>query len=261
MGHHLTPDLLPSDWRRHFRAGAIRQTAALCPGFLQANVAFIPAASADDFAAFLQANPAACPLLARGTAGVPRLPGLADADLRSDLPLYRHFRDGHPVARLPDITALWRDDLVPFAIGCSLSFESDLVAAGVTLRCHAPGVSCSAFDTLLPNRPAGPFGGNLVVSMRAIRAEQVPLAIAVTAAHPEAHGAPVHAGDPAAIGVNLQQPIDGLGLTDIQPGEVPVFWACGVTMERAIAAARLPFALTHAPGHMLITDLRAGAHG
>lgn len=250
--------MTPADWRARFRAGEVRQTAALCPGHAQANMAFIPKAHADDFEAFLRANPAACPLLARGRPGDPTLPGLGDFDLRHDLPLYRLFVDGAATERLPDIADQWRDDLVPFAIGCSLTFEADLVAAGVALRCHAPGVSCSAFDTSIPNTAAGPFGGTLVVTMRAIPAAQVPLAVAVTKAHPQAHGAPVHTGDPAAIGVDLSRPIDGLGLTDVLPGEVPVFWACGVTMERAIAAARLPFAITHAPGHMLITDRPAG---
>jgi uncharacterized protein YcsI (UPF0317 family) len=246
--------MTPAAWRARFRAGEVRQTAALCPGIMQANMAFIPEAHADTFEAFLHANPAACPLLARGRPGDPTLPALGDFDLRHDLPLYRLFQAGSAGAPLPDIGACWRPDLVAFAIGCSLSFEADLVAAGVSLRCHAPGVSCSAFDTTIANRTAGPFGGNLVVSMRAVQSGQVALATAVTRAHPQAHGAPVHAGDPARIGVDLTRPIDGLGLTDIRPGEVPVFWACGVTMERAIAAARLPFAITHAPGHMLITD-------
>lgn len=250
--------MTPAEWRARFRAGEVRQTAALCPGHAQANMAFIPQAHADDFEAFLRANPAACPLLARGRPGDPTLPGLGEFDLRHDLPLYRLFVDGAATERLPDIADYWRDDLVPFAIGCSLTFEADLVAAGVALRCHAPGVSCSAFDTSVLNDAAGPFGGTLVVTMRAIPAAQVPLAVAVTEAHPQAHGAPVHTGDPAAIGVDLSRPIDGLGLTDVLPGEVPVFWACGVTMERAIAAARLPFAITHAPGHMLITDRPAG---
>lgn len=246
--------MTPADWRARFRAGEVRQTAALCAGYMQANLALIPAAYADAFEAFLRANPAACPLLARGQAGDPHLPELGQIDLRHDLPLYRPFRDGVAHATVPDIAPLWTGDLTPFAIGCSLSFEADLVAAGVTLRCHGEGRSCSAFDTAIPNAPSGPFAGTLVVSMRAIPAAQVALATAVTAAHPEAHGAPVHAGDPAVIGVDLGRPIDGLGLTDVQPGEVPVFWACGVTLERAIASARLPFAITHAPGHMLITD-------
>ncbi|MDR0808778.1 MAG: DUF1445 domain-containing protein [Gemmobacter sp.] len=246
--------LTPAAWRARFRTGEVRQTAALCPGMAQANMAFIPADHADAFEDFLRANPAACPLLARGLPGDPALPVLGDFDLRRDLPLYRLFADGRPGALVCDIVAQWRSDLVAFAIGCSLSFEADLVAAGVGLRCHGPGVSCSAFDTGIPNHAAGPFGGNLVVSMRAVPEDQVPLVIRVTETHPQAHGAPVHVGDPAAIGVDLSRPIDGLGLTDIRPGEAPVFWACGVTMERAIAAARLPFAITHAPGHMLITD-------
>ncbi len=254
--------MTPGEWRARFRAGDIRQTAALASGHVQANIAILPAAYADDFEAFLRANPAACPLLARGAPGDPSLPSLGEPiDIRSDIPKYRVFRDGQPTEFATDITGLWRDDLVTFAIGCSLTFEADLVASGVVLRCYAPGVSCSAFDTGIANVAAGPFGGNLVVSMRAIRRDQLDRAIALTSAHPDAHGAPVHSGEPAAIGVDLRRPIDGLGLTDILDGEVPVFWACGVTMERAITSARLPFAITHAPGHMLITDRLAGSGG
>ncbi|PTX04802.1 D-glutamate cyclase family protein [Pararhodobacter aggregans] len=245
--------------RLEARAGRLNgPTGSMAPGLAQANLALIPARLADDFEAFLRANPAAFPLLARGRAGDPALPELgADIDLRTDLPRYRVFRDGGPVAMPTDITGLWRDDLTAFAIGCSLSFEADLVAAGVTLRCHAPGLTCSAFDTDLPLTPSGPFGGRLVVSMRAVPAAQVALAEAVTRAHPQSHGAPVHVGDPAAIGADLGRPIDGIGLTDIRPGEVPVFWACGVSLERAIAHAAPDLAITHAPGHMLITDLPA----
>jgi len=250
--------MTPAEWRARFRDGDVRQTAALCPGYTQANMAFIPAAFADDFEAFLRANSGACPLLARGAAGVPELPELGDFDLRSDLPLYRLFEDGTAGERVPDVFDRWRDDLVAFAIGCSLTFEADLVSAGVALRCYGPGVSCSAFDTNIANVSSGPFGGSLVVSMRAIQAGQVEQTFAVTRAHPDSHGAPIHAGDPFEIGVDLNKPIDGLGLHDIREGEVPVFWACGVTMERAITSARLPFAITHAPGHMLITDRFGG---
>ncbi|WP_323022995.1 D-glutamate cyclase family protein [Pararhodobacter sp.] len=243
--------------RLEARAGRLSgPTGSMAPGLAQANLALIPARLAEDFEAFLRANPAAFPLLARGRAGDPTLPELgADIDLRTDLPRYRVFRDGAPVAMPTDITDLWRDDLTAFAIGCSLSFEADLVAAGVTLRCHAPGLTCSAFDTDLPLTPSGPFGGRLVVSMRAVPAGQVALAEAVTRAHPQSHGAPVHVGDPVVIGADLGRPIDGIGLTDIRPGEVPVFWACGVSLERAIAHAAPDLAITHAPGHMLITDL------
>ncbi|MCC5969223.1 MAG: DUF1445 domain-containing protein [Pararhodobacter sp.] len=243
------------------RAGKLTgPTCAVAPGLVQANLALIPAALADPFEGFLRVNPAAFPLLARGRPGVPVLPELGvGIDLRRDLPRYRVFRHGEPMADPLEITDLWRGDLVPFAIGCSLTFEADLVAGGVALRCHAPGKTCSAFDTHLPMHPVAPFGGNLVVSMRAIHSAQVPLATAITRAHPMAHGAPVHAGDPADIGVDLSRPIDGIGLNDIQPGEVAVFWACGVSLERAIAHAAPDLAITHAPGHMLITDLRATA--
>lgn len=252
----------PREWRARFRAGETRQTAALAPGYVQTNIAVLPERFADDFEAFLRANPAACPLVARSIGGDPSLAGLGEEiDIRFDVPKYRIFRDGRPVGFASEIADVWQDDLVTFAIGCSLTFEADLVAAGVTLRCHAPGVSCSAFDTNIANRPAGHFGGNLVVSMRAVRSTELDRAIAVTAAHPDSHGAPFHSGDPAAIGVDLGKPIDGLGLTDIRDDEVPVFWACGVTMERAITSARLPFAITHAPGHMLITDRRARSGG
>jgi len=254
--------MTPQEWRARFRAGESRQTAALAPGHVQTNIAILPTAHADDFEAFLRANPAACPLVARGAVGDPSLPMLGEAiDIRTDVPKYRIFRDGRPAAFAPDIADLWQDDLVTFAIGCSLTFEADLVAAGVSLRCYGPGVSCSAFDPQIQNTQAGAFGGNLVVTMRAVRRDQLDLAIAVTAAHPDSHGAPVHSGDPAVIGVDLAKPIDGLGLTDVRADEVPVFWACGVTMERAITSAGVPFAITHAPGHMLITDRLAGSGG
>lgn len=245
--------------RQAARAGQFdRPTGALVPGHVQANLALIPLALADAFEAFLEANPAPFPLLARGRPGDPGLPELGrDIDLRHDLPRYRVFRHGLPVATPADIADLWRDDLVPFAIGCSLTFEADLVAGGVDLRCHAPGVTCSAFDTDLPMTPVPPFGGNLVVSMRAVRAGQLDRARRITASHPLAHGAPVHAGDPAAIGVDLSRPIDGIGLSDLLPGEVAVFWACGVSLERAITTAAPDLAITHAPGHMLVTDLPA----
>jgi uncharacterized protein YcsI (UPF0317 family) len=249
----------PAALRRAAREGRLNgPTGSLVPGFMQANLALVPAALADAFEGFLRANPAPFPLLARGRPGDPTLPELgADIDLRTDLPRYRVFRDGVPSGDPTDIAAQWRDDLVPFAIGCSLSFEADLVAGGVSLRCHGSGVTCSAFDSTVPLVASGPFGGNLVVSMRAVPSGQVALARSITAAHPAAHGAPVHAGDPATIGVDLARPIDGIGLTDIRPDEVAVFWACGVSLERAIAHAAPDLAITHAPGHMLLTDLPA----
>jgi len=251
--------MTPQAHRRAFRrAERIAPTASLAAGFVQANLAIIPDAYANAFEDFIHANPRACPLLARGDKGDFSLPALGeDIDLRTDLPLYRVLRDGAMQRDVQQIADLWRDDLVAFAIGCSLSFEADLVAGGVALRCYGAGVSCSAFDTSVANTPVGPFAGTMVVSMRAVRAQDMALATALTRAHPDAHGGPVHIGDPDAIGVDLRAPIDGIGLTDIQDGEVPMFWACGVTMERALSAAALPLAITHAPAHMLITDLPA----
>lgn len=252
MGRKVTP----AELRQIFRRGeAAQPTGALAPGFAQANLAIIPEDHADAFSGFLAANARACPLLSRGKPGDPTLPALGeDIDIRHDLPRYRVFRDGKAAEMPLDIAGLWQDDMTAFAVGCSLSFEEELTQRGVHLRSYGPGVTCSAFDTCIPNTSAGPFGGNLVVTMRAIRKDQVTLAIDITKHHPLAHGAPVHIGDPEAIGVDLDQPIDGIGLTDIREDETPVFWACGVTLERAIKSAALPLAITHAPGHMLITD-------
>jgi uncharacterized protein YcsI (UPF0317 family) len=206
-----------------------------------------------------RANPLPCPLLAVGEPGQPALPALGgDIDIRTDLPRYCLFRDGVAYGDAADVRHLWRDDLVTFALGCSLGFAAAVAEAGVNLRCHAPGANCSAFDSSIETRAAGPFSGPLVVTMRAVPADQVQLVSSVTAAHPETHGAPVHVGDPAAIGVDLAHPIDGIGLTDVLPGEVPVFWACGVTPQRALERAKLPLAITHAPAHMLVTDLPLG---
>lgn len=242
--------------RLEARAGRLTGlTGSLAPGLMQANLAILPAMLADDFEAFCAANPGPLPLLARGQPGDPSLPELGeDIDLRTDLPRYRVYLSGEAAGDRTDILDLWRDDLVAFAIGCSLSFEADLVAGGVALRCHGPGLSCSAFDSSLPLVPVGPFGGDMVVSMRAIRADQLARARAISTAHPKSHGAPVHVGEPEAIGVDFSHPIDGIGLTDILPGEVPVFWACGVSLARAIARAAPDLAITHAPGHMLLTD-------
>lgn len=254
--------LPPRQLRTAFRAGtrAAAPTGGLAPGFAQANIAILPAALAEDFEAFLHANPGPCPMLARGRPGDPSLTALGDdIDIRHDLPRYRLFRDGQVAAEPERIDDIWRDDLVTFAVGCSLSFEADLAASGVELRCHGAGVTCSAFDSALPLVGVGPFRGNLVVTMRAVRADQAERAARITRRHPEAHGCPVHIGDPAEIGVDPGQPIDGIGLTDIRPGEVAVYWACGVSMERALRNAAPDLAITHAPGHMLITDRPAAA--
>jgi uncharacterized protein YcsI (UPF0317 family) len=250
----------PAEIRQAVQAGRLSgPTAGLAAGYQQANIVILPQDAAGAFLDFVRANPRACPLLAVGEPGRPDLPTLgAGIDIRTDLPRYRIFRDGIAREDAANITHLWREDLVAFALGCSLGFAAAVAEVGVRLRCDAPGANCSAFDSSIETRAAGPFSGPLVVTMRAVPEDQVELVISVTAAHPETHGAPVHVGDPAAIGVDLARPIDGIGLTDVLPGEMPVFWACGVTPQRALERAKLPLAITHAPAHMLVTDLPLG---
>jgi uncharacterized protein YcsI (UPF0317 family) len=91
--------------------------------------------------------------------------------------------------------------------------------------------------------------------MRPIPADLVATAVEVSARFSAAHGAPVHAGDPAVLGIaDLASPDFG-DPVPLRDGDVPVFWACGVTPQAALAAAKIPFAITHAPGHMFITDV------
>lgn len=248
----------PARLRARIRAGDITgSTAGLAPGFVQANLAILPGALAEDFAAYCERNPRPCPLLARTAPGDPLLPELgAGLDLRTDLPGYREFRDGRLVAEHGDITDLWRDDLVGFALGCSFSFEEALVAAGIALRHYDEGRNPAMYRTSLATVPAGPFAGPMVVSMRPIAERDVARAIEITGRYPRVHGAPVHCGDPAAIGIADLARSDFGEPGEVRAGEVACFWACGVTPQVAIEAARPDLCLTHKPGSMLITDWR-----
>jgi uncharacterized protein YcsI (UPF0317 family) len=242
--------------RAAIRAGAIGgNTAGLAPGYAQANVAIVPAAQADDFAAFCAANPRACPLLATGRPGDPALPTLGEGiDIRTDLPRYRLYRDGALAAEATDILDLWRDDFVTFAIGCSFTFEHALLAEGVPLRHVAQGRNVAMYRTGVATVPAGPFGGPLVVSMRPFAPADADRAARISGRFPRMHGAPIHRGDPAALGISdLARPDYGEAV-DVHADEVPLFWACGVTSQTALQAARLPLFIAHAPGCMLVTD-------
>jgi uncharacterized protein YcsI (UPF0317 family) len=224
---------------------------------LQANLVILPGAVAPDFLRFCQANPRPCPLLAVGEPGSPKLPTLGDIDLRHDVPRYRLWRDGVLVDEPTDIAQYWADDMVSFAIGCSFSFEDALTRAGIPVRHQAAGRNVPMYRTTVPTRPAGVFIGPLVVSMRPMPAADAIEAIAICQRFPLAHGMPVHLGDPAEIGITDIDHPDYGDPPDIQPGDIPVFWACGVTPQVAIAAAKPAIAITHAPGHMLVTDLPA----
>jgi len=235
-------------------------TAGLAPGYVQANLVVLPAEYAADFHRFCQANPKPCPVLAISEAGSPALPALGeDIDLRTDLPRYRVWIDGELTDEPLDISTLWRDDLVGFAIGCSFSFEEALIEAGLELRHQSEGCNVPMYRTSIPAAPAGRFSGPLVVSMRPFEAADAIRAIQITSRFPAVHGAPVHLGDPARIGIaDLRRPDYGDPVT-VREGELPVFWACGVTPQAALRAARLPMVITHAPGRMLVTDLRNSA--
>lgn len=231
-------------------------TSGLADGHVQGNVVILPEALAGDFRTFCELNPKPCPLLAVSEPGDPALPTLgAGVDIRTDVPRYRVWRSGELVAQPTDITDLWRDDLVTFVIGCSFSFEQALLDAGLPVRHIEQDRNVPMYRTNLPTRAAGPFHGPMVVSMRPMTPGQAARAAEVTARYPGVHGAPVHLGDPAGIGIrDLARPDYG-DAVDVRPGEIPVFWACGVTPQAALAQARPEFCITHAPGAMLITDL------
>jgi uncharacterized protein YcsI (UPF0317 family) len=247
--------LAPAAARARFRAGLRVPTPGWCAGFAQANLVVLPKDAAGDFALFAERNPAPCPVLDMTEPGSPVTRLAPDADLRTDLPAYRIWKDGCCVAEPGDITGYWRGDLVSFLIGCSFTFERALIAAGVPVRHIEQGSNVPMYVTGRQCQPGGRFGGPLVVSMRPVPRAHVATAVEVTSRYPAAHGAPVHIGDPATIGIaDLARPDFGDPVT-CHPGDVPVFWACGVTPQAALAAAQLPFAITHAPGNMLITDV------
>ncbi|MEM8728759.1 MAG: putative hydro-lyase [Pseudomonadota bacterium] len=231
-------------------------TAGLGGKTLQTNLAILPAAHALDFMRFCQRNPKPCPLVGVSDTGDPMMTTLGrDIDIRTDLPGYYVYRDGVLSETLEDISPLWRADLVAFAIGCSFTFEHALMAAGIPVWHIAQNTTVPMFRSGLMTVPAGPFGGPMVVSMRAIDETRVDEVIAISERFPLAHGAPVHVGDPGAIGItDLARPNWG-DPAPIGAGQVPVFWACGVTPQVAVMQARMAICITHKPGHMLITDV------
>lgn len=238
------------------RSGFSGHTVGAAPAYVQGNVVIVPRDSAFDFLLYCQRNPKPCPLLAVGNPGDPALPPLgADLDIRTDVPRYRVWRDGELDGELTDITALWRDDFVSFVLGCSFSFEQALLAAGVPLRHVERGDNVAMFRTAIATNAAGAFRGPLVVTMRPLAPADAIRAVQITSRFPNVHGAPVHIGDPQAIGIDDLSAPDYGDPVDIRAGEIPVFWACGVTPQAALMAARLPLVITHAPGCMLVTDL------
>lgn len=247
----------PQQARARIRRGEwTTHTSGLAGGYVQGNVVVLPEALAGDFLRYCQRNPKPCPLLAVSEPGQARLPSLGeDIDICTDLPRYRVWRHGELVDEPTDVSALWRKDLVTFVIGCSFSFEEALMQAGLRIRHIDQGRNAPMYRTSMATDAAGPFKGPMVVSMRPFKAADAIRAVQITSRFPNVHGAPVHMGDPAQIGiVDLGKPDYG-DAVDLQPDEIPVFWACGVTPQAVIAQARPEFCITHAPGAMLITDL------
>jgi uncharacterized protein YcsI (UPF0317 family) len=244
--------------RRRFRRGEFRgQTSGMAPGFVQGNLAILPAGLAADFKRFCDLNPKPCPLLESSAPGDPHIPALGeDLDIRTDLPLYRVWRNGEMVEEIPDITAHWRGDLVAFVIGCSFSFEEALIEAGIPLRHIEQGTNVPMWRTSIDTVPAGPFHGPMVVSMRPLRPADAIRAVQITTRFDAVHGAPVHIGLAEQIGIaDLSKPDYG-DAVEVKADELPVFWACGVTPQAVIAEIKPDFCITHAPGSMLVTDLK-----
>jgi uncharacterized protein YcsI (UPF0317 family) len=251
----------PREIRADIRRGKITGvTAGLGQGFVQTNLAVLPKDDAYDFLLFCQRNPRPCPLIEVTDPGSAEPVGVAPgADLRTDLPRYRIYKDGILADEVTDATPYWRDDLVAFLLGCSFTFEWALMEAGIRLWHVERGKNVAMWKTSIDCRPAGAFRGPMVVSMRPIPADQVAKAVTTSARFPNAHGAPIHMGDPAPIGITDITRPDWGDPQEFRPGDVPVFWACGVTPQAVALASKPPYMITHSPGHMFITDMANSA--
>lgn len=247
--------LTPAEARARFRSGQRTSTSGWSTGWTQANLIAVPRDLAYDVLLFGQRNPASCPVLDVTEPGEVAA-GIFDGDLSTDLPGYRVYEHGEVVAEPAEVSDLWRSDLVAFLLGCSFTFESALLEAGVPVRHLEAGTTVPMFRTDRQCRPAGALHGPLVVSMRPVPAALVPTAVRVTSRYPAVHGAPVHVGDPAGLGIGDLALPDFGDPVEVRTGEIPVFWACGVTPQAAVMASRPPFAIGHAPGMMAITDTR-----
>lgn len=245
--------------RRFLRTGTYTgPTNGIAPGYVQGNLAIFPREHASDFLQFCHFNPKPCPLIglspAPGNPGVPQLGD--DLDIRTDLPRYRVWRHGELVDEPSDILSHWRDDLVAFVLGCSFSFEWPLMEDGIELRHITKGINVAMYRTNIATTPAGPFRGPMVVSMRPLQPATAIRAVQITSRYPAVHGAPVHIGLPDVIGISDISKPDYGDPIEIHDDELPVFWACGVTPQSVVATTKLPFCITHAPGSMLISDIK-----
>lgn len=246
----------PKEFRQLVREGKYTGlTSGCCSGYVQANLVILQKEYADDFRKFAKRNPKACPILEILDVGNPYTKVIADnACITTDIPSYRVWKYGELVDECTDVTKYWQDDFVSFLIGCSFSFENALIENGIEIRNIKDGHMVSVYKTCIPCAPGGKFSGPVVATMRPIPAEKVDLAYEVTGKFPHVHGAPIYHGDPSKLGVNLDKPDWGVP-TRFEEGEVPVFWACGVTPQAALADAKPPIMITHTPAAMFVSDI------
>lgn len=243
--------------RIRYRDGTVSPTAGVAPGFAQANLIALPRDWAYDFLLFAQRNPKPCPLLDVSETGEFTTALAEGADLRTDFPAFHIWRNGRRVAETTDAREAYAEypDMVSFLIGCSFSFEAGLIEEGIEVRHLSAGTNVPMYRSGRACRSAGRLQSELVVSMRPIPPDRVADAVRITARYPSVHGAPVHIGAPEFLGIkDLSKPDFG-DPVEVREGEIPVFWACGVTPQAAVMASKVPFAITHAPGHMFITDI------
>ena len=247
----------PEDIWMKIRSGEIDYpTAGMCGGYAQANLVILPKKYADDFAEFAKKNPKPCPIL-EVFEGSPAIHDMGEgANLVTDIPRYFIYKDGVKVDEVTDASEYWQDDFVGFLIGCSFSFEEALLQAGIDVRHISMGCNVPMYKTSIECEKAGVFEGPLVCSMRPMTPEDAKMAAEITGRYPNVHGAPVHMGDPAEIGIADVNKPDYGDPVEIREGEIPVFWACGVTPQAAVERAKPPIVITHAPGHMFITNVK-----
>ncbi|MGD2100509.1 MAG: putative hydro-lyase [Desulfobacterales bacterium] len=253
----MNPNISPKELRQLIRNKEwTAPTSGAAKGFLQANLVMLPRNEAFHFLLFCERNPKPCPILDVLEPGQFEPSIAPGADLRKDLPRYRIFENGKLKNEVEDVTDIFEDDMVSFLLGCSFSFENAMLAAGLPIRNVEEHKNVSMYITQVACRPAGPFSAPLVVTMRPMTPRQAIRAVQVTTRFHLTHGAPVHIGSPDQIGIkDLNQPEFGDPVT-IRTGEIPVFWACGVTSQLAATSIPLPLVITHAPGHMFVSDLR-----
>ena len=251
-------DKKPDEIRQLIRKGEIKgPTAGMCGGYAQANLCVLPKEYAYDFLLFAMRNPKSCPVLEVADVGSRELKKIASgADIATDIPKYRVWKNGELCGEYTDVSDFWREDLVSFLIGCSFSFESELIAAGIDVRHITQGCNVPMYLTNIDCEPAVVFSGKMVVSMRPIHYDQIVKEVTVTEQLPSVHGTPIHIGDPSVIGIKDIQKPDFGDMVTIKPGEVPVFWCCGVTPQSVVMNSKPSFCITHAPGHMFITDVK-----